>query len=68
MLNDKSWKETQISRKQTKASPTASTSEEKENRWETCKWKKHVWVFDQEIEIEKEIGILILIKKFVMNR
>ena len=31
MLNDKSWKDRQVSRKQTKASPTASTSEEKEN-------------------------------------
>jgi hypothetical protein len=65
LLKDKSWKDTQVSRKQIKASHVALTSKEIENHWETNKWKKYVWVFGQGVEIEKDINILILIRSLI---
>jgi len=40
LLNDKSWKDTRVSKKQVKVSPVASTNKEKENQWGTCKWNR----------------------------
>jgi hypothetical protein len=48
LLNDKSWKDTRVSKKQKKkASPTSSTNKEKENHWGTCKCNRKVhWYLD----------------------
>jgi hypothetical protein len=39
LLNEKSWKDTWVSKKQAKASLVALTNKEKENHHGTCKWR-----------------------------
>ena len=58
-------KDIRIFEKQAYVIPSTSMNKEKENYWGTHKWKKHVWVFDQGLEIEKDFSILILIESSI---
>jgi hypothetical protein len=58
-------KDTQVFEKQANASLVTLKNKEEENHWGTHKQKKHIWVFYQGLEIEKDIGILILIEIFI---